>query len=82
MALRHTMEQVLEFMINPHDTRCTSHWDKTPQFFLVEIHALAICAREKLERGYKKIQIQSVSQAAIKALASHCISSQLVWDNH
>jgi len=49
--------------------------------FPVEIHALAICAREILERGYRRIQILSENQVAVKALATYCISSQLVWDS-
>ena len=48
----------------------------------VEIYPLAICVREILERGYRRIQILSESQAAIETLATYCISSQLIWDSH
>jgi ribonuclease HI len=50
--------------------------------FQAEIHAIEVCLRENLRRGYrgKNICIYSDSQAAIKALACHQINSKLVWN--
>ncbi|XP_017467893.1 PREDICTED: uncharacterized protein LOC108360207 [Rhagoletis zephyria] len=53
-----------------------------PTIFQVEIHAIEIYGRECLRRGTstKYICIMSDSQAALLALKSHKISSQLVYD--
>ncbi|XP_036340187.1 uncharacterized protein LOC118749499 [Rhagoletis pomonella] len=53
-----------------------------PTIFQAGIHAIEICGRECLRRGTsaKYICIMSDSQAALLALKSHKISSQLVHD--
>jgi len=50
--------------------------------FQAEIHAIELCLRENLRRGYanKDITIFTDSQASIKALACSKISSKLVWN--
>jgi ribonuclease HI len=64
------------------DVRLTGGGGGDTTGFQAEIHALAICARGIMEKGYKRIQILSESRAAIKALANYCISSQRVWDSN
>jgi hypothetical protein len=51
---------------------------------LAEVYAIKACAAENLDRHYKNrnIYILSDSQAAIKALGKHQITSKLVWDCH
>jgi ribonuclease HI len=48
--------------------------------FQVEVYAIEVCAVENLDRNYKNrnIYILSDSQAAIKALDKHHITSKLV----
>jgi predicted transcriptional regulator len=50
----------------------------------VEVYAIKACAAENLDRNYKNknIYILSDSQAAIKALGKHQITSILVWGCH
>jgi hypothetical protein len=52
--------------------------------FQAEVYAIKACAVENLDRDYKNrnIYILSDSQAAIKALGQHQITSKLVWDCH
>ena len=52
--------------------------------FQAEIYAIKAFITENTEKGYKgkKIYILSHSQAAIKALDSFQMNSQLVWDCH
>jgi ribonuclease HI len=52
--------------------------------FQAEVYAIKACAAENLDRNYKNwnIYILSDSQAAIKALGKHQITSKLVWDCH
>jgi hypothetical protein len=52
--------------------------------FQAEVYAIKACAVEHLDRNYKNrnICILSDSQAAIKALDKHRITSKLVWDWH
>jgi ribonuclease HI len=52
--------------------------------FQAEVYAITTCAVENIERNYKNrnIYILSDSQAAIKALGKHQITSKLVWDCH
>jgi ribonuclease HI len=54
--------------------------------FQAEVYAITVCAVENLDRSYKNINIYSYilsdSQAAIKALGKHQITSKLVWDCH
>jgi hypothetical protein len=52
--------------------------------FQAEMCVIKACAVEYLDRNYKnrKIYIMSESQAAIKALGKHQITSKLVWDYH
>jgi ribonuclease HI len=52
--------------------------------FPAEVYAIKACAVENLDRNYKNknIYILSDSQAAIKALGKHQITSKLVWDSH
>lgn len=55
---------------------------KFPSVFQAEVHAIGRCAQFNLDRRYRnrEIAILSDSQAAIKALNSHIISSKTVWD--
>jgi hypothetical protein len=48
------------------------------------VYAIKSCAVENLDRNYKNrnVYILSDSQAAIKALDKHQITSKLVWDCH
>jgi hypothetical protein len=50
--------------------------------FQAEVYAIKACADENVDRNYKNrnIYILSDSQAAIKALDKHQITSKLVWD--
>jgi ribonuclease HI len=52
--------------------------------FQAEVYAIKACADENIDRNYKNrsIYILSDSQAAIKALDKHQITSKLVWDCH
>jgi ribonuclease HI len=52
--------------------------------FQAEVYAIKACAVENLDRNYRNrnICIPSDSQAAIKALGKHQITSKLVWDCH
>jgi ribonuclease HI len=52
--------------------------------FKAEVHAIKVCVVENLNRNYtdRKIYILSDSQAVIKALSNHWITSKLVWDCH
>jgi ribonuclease HI len=52
--------------------------------FQAEVYAIKTCAVENLDRNYRNgnIYILSDSQAAIKALGKHQITSKLVWDCH
>jgi ribonuclease HI len=52
--------------------------------FQAEVYAIKACAVENLDRNYRNrnIYILSYSQAAIKALGKHYITSKLVWDCH
>jgi hypothetical protein len=46
------------------------------------VYAIKACTVENLDRNYKNMNIYIVSQAAIKAIFKHQISSKLVWDCH
>jgi ribonuclease HI len=52
--------------------------------FQAEVYAIKVRAVENLDRNYKNrnLCILSDSQAAIKALEKHQITSKLVWDCH
>jgi ribonuclease HI len=52
--------------------------------FQAEVYAIKVCAVENLDRNYenRNIYILSDSQAAIKALDKHQITSNLFWDCH
>jgi hypothetical protein len=52
--------------------------------FQTEVYAIKACAFENLDRNYKRrnIYILSDSQAAIKTLGNHQITSKLVWGCH
>jgi ribonuclease HI len=52
--------------------------------FQAEVYAIKACAVENLDRNYRNrnIYILSDSQAAIKALSKHQITSKLVWNCH
>jgi hypothetical protein len=49
-----------------------------------KVYSIKACADENIDRNYKNrnIYILSDSQAAIKALEKHQITSKLVWDCH
>uniref|UniRef100_A0A0V0GBP9 Putative loa-9 aae n=1 Tax=Triatoma dimidiata TaxID=72491 RepID=A0A0V0GBP9_TRIDM len=55
---------------------------KYPSIFQAEIHAIGRCVQFNLDRKYRnqEIVILSDSQAAIKALSSHMVSSKIVWE--
>jgi hypothetical protein len=48
------------------------------------VYAIKACVVENLDRNYKnrEIYILSDSQAIIKVLSNHWITSELVWDCH
>jgi ribonuclease HI len=52
--------------------------------FQAEVHAIMACVVENLDKNYRNrnICILSDSQATIKALHNHQITSKLVWDCH
>jgi hypothetical protein len=52
--------------------------------FQAEVYAIKTCADDNIDRNNKNrnIYIISDSQAAIKALDKHQITSKLVWDCH
>jgi hypothetical protein len=52
--------------------------------FQAEVYSIKACLAENLHRIYmnRNIYIPSDSQAAIKGLSSHRITSKLVWDCH
>jgi ribonuclease HI len=52
--------------------------------FQAEVYAIKACTDENIDRNYKNrnIYIVSDSQAAIKALDKHQITSKLVWGYH
>jgi chromosome condensin MukBEF complex kleisin-like MukF subunit len=58
--------------------------EQYPTVFQAEVYAIKACAVENLDKDYKNrnICILSESQAAIKALGQHQITSKLVWDCH
>jgi ribonuclease HI len=58
--------------------------DRYTTVFQAEVYAIKVRAIENLDRNYKNrnIYILSDSQAAIKALGKHKITSKLVWDCH
>jgi hypothetical protein len=52
--------------------------------FQAEVYAIKACTDENIDMNYKNrnIYILSDSQAPIKALDKHQITSKLVWDCH
>uniref|UniRef100_A0A224XSM0 ribonuclease H n=1 Tax=Panstrongylus lignarius TaxID=156445 RepID=A0A224XSM0_9HEMI len=63
-------------------TKYSEPMGKFPSIFQAEIHAIRRCVQFNLNRGYRnqEIVILSDSQAAIRTLNSHVISSKLVWE--
>jgi hypothetical protein len=55
-----------------------------PQPIYYLFYAIKACVVDNLDRNYRNrnIYIISYSQAAIKALRNHMITSKLVWDCH
>jgi ribonuclease HI len=56
--------------------------DDSATVFQAEVHALELCIRDKISKGYRnrKIYVLSDSKAALMAIGSHEVRSKLVWD--